>query len=400
MDNKSLCLLPWVHLEIQPDGKVLTCCKAQGYPEIGNLHQETLKDIWNQSSIKKIRQSMLLGEELEQCTACRNQEVAGGVSDRQLSFYQYPEAHQKLNETQPDGSLHDFDISYLGLRFSNVCNLTCRMCGPSYSTSWFENQHHLSYLNQETKVLEPARDFEHLWSEVESLIQGVRRVYIAGGEPLLAKQHYQFLKKLIELGRVDIELIYNSNLTHLNFGNKDVLHLWNQFDRITVSASIDALGDKGEYIRHGSQWSEVLKNINKIKSHAPKVLFNLYPTVQALNALHLVDLLDYFLENNYLKPTDIRLNILESPSFLSMQILPHELKEQLSQKIYSFLKKKVFPKYELSEFAYLKRELQSVLNYAYKEDTSHMQNEFRAFHQNLDLHWGQDFKKVFPELVF
>ena len=38
--------------------------------------------------------------------------------------------------TKEDGELSDFKMKYMDIRFSNLCNMKCRSCGPSCSSQW------------------------------------------------------------------------------------------------------------------------------------------------------------------------------------------------------------------------------------------------------------------------
>ena len=90
----------------------------------------------------------------------------------------------------------------------------------------------------------------------------VKTFYINGGEPTLIKQHFAFLEKLVELGKTDIKLWYNINMTNMN---DKVIDLWRKFDNVKVSCSIDDLGDRNYYIRYPSDWDTVIKNFKRLK---------------------------------------------------------------------------------------------------------------------------------------
>ena len=100
-------------------------------------------------------------------------------------------------------------------------------------------------------------DDPQLWTQIEKHIHTLRRVYIVGGEPLLIKSHYEFLKKCIEQNvshKLNIE--YNSNITEIP--NK-VWSLWRQFKNITFHISLDGFGKVNDLIRYPSQWEKIKK---------------------------------------------------------------------------------------------------------------------------------------------
>lgn len=55
----SFCAYPFYSLNIWADGSVSPCCSFYGeYLKLGNIHQQTLKEIWQGEKIRKIRQEI------------------------------------------------------------------------------------------------------------------------------------------------------------------------------------------------------------------------------------------------------------------------------------------------------------------------------------------------------
>ena len=58
------CILPWIHLNVVPDGKVYPCCMAanarHGLP-VADLADMSLESAWNSEGMKRIRRDMLAG---------------------------------------------------------------------------------------------------------------------------------------------------------------------------------------------------------------------------------------------------------------------------------------------------------------------------------------------------
>ena len=57
-DSKYYCTLPWTHLHAYPNGKAYPCCLAEHKFPIGDLKQNTLKELWNNDKQKKIRKNI------------------------------------------------------------------------------------------------------------------------------------------------------------------------------------------------------------------------------------------------------------------------------------------------------------------------------------------------------
>ena len=105
-----------------------------------------------------------------------------------------------------------------------------------------------------------------VWDQLEPHFDTVERIYFAGGEPLMMEEHYRILKRLIKMGRSEVVLIYNTNLSTLNLKKDSVLDLWPQFDRVVIEASLDGSGERGEFVRKGLVWEEWKENRNTWQS--------------------------------------------------------------------------------------------------------------------------------------
>jgi len=280
LDSK-ICSLPWKHLATHPHGGCTLCCVADHRENISSasnfidgkhiwlsLNSDSIDDIINSDSYKKVRLQMLNGEEPRACSRCYNEERAGIRSKRVDENERYLSSDfQKL--TSEDGTIVP-DFEFIELRLGNVCNLRCRTCNPASSTKWA--QHHkiletkLSFVTKYGKVEKGTwYDSETFWDELLDHSKNVKRIYINGGEPTLIKKHFYYLQKLIDTGlNKNIELWYNLNLTNVD---DELLEYWKQFRKCSISASIDDLYENNEYIRTGSVWETTINNLRKLKTH-------------------------------------------------------------------------------------------------------------------------------------
>jgi MoaA/NifB/PqqE/SkfB family radical SAM enzyme len=67
-DRRSRCALPWTYLEISAQGDATVCHTFYDIP-LGNVHQESILDIWNGEKINKVR-DRLRKQLYPICTAC------------------------------------------------------------------------------------------------------------------------------------------------------------------------------------------------------------------------------------------------------------------------------------------------------------------------------------------
>jgi len=66
------CLLPFYHLYIRPDGKIGLCCVDALYKHtLGDLSEQSLKEVWFSEKYSDIRAKVRKGREnLEVCRFC------------------------------------------------------------------------------------------------------------------------------------------------------------------------------------------------------------------------------------------------------------------------------------------------------------------------------------------
>ena len=98
-----------------------------------------------------------------------------------------------------------------------------------------------------------------LWKELEPHFPSVQEIYFAGGEPLVMEEHYRILNRLVEMNRAhEVTIKYNTNFTNLQYKKTNVLDLWLLFKKVEVGASLDAYGERAEYIRSGCNWDDIV----------------------------------------------------------------------------------------------------------------------------------------------
>ena len=54
-ENESFCMLPWIHLHAYPDGRAYPCCFAFDPYPVGNLTEQSLKEVWNGEKMREMR---------------------------------------------------------------------------------------------------------------------------------------------------------------------------------------------------------------------------------------------------------------------------------------------------------------------------------------------------------
>lgn len=144
----SFCIYPFLELNISPNGQVRPCCAfANDLTQDGrplSVSENTVEEIWNSKTLQDLRQRMISGKSVEGCAYCYNQKrsglrslwedandsfEAGWLNPEKLTLEDLKQKAKNSNYIMPHGPQR-FD-----LRVSNTCNLKCRMCNSSSSSS-------------------------------------------------------------------------------------------------------------------------------------------------------------------------------------------------------------------------------------------------------------------------
>ena len=351
MDNKdTICAIPWMHLNFEPNGKVVPCCLTSHHNYFaGDLKTQTIEEIWNSDNMKSLRKQMINGERPKICDTCWKKEDVTGVSGRHYHNRDFPGVLKKIPEiTLEDGTCTTMELKYWDFRFSNLCNYKCRSCGPRYSSAWVPDAKKLGYTDQE-KVwnIEAVEDKTNV-DFLEDQIDNVRRIYFAGGEPLLMPEHWQILDKLVEKKRFDVKLSYNTNCSTLEYGKRNVIDYWSQWQlgKLEVWPSLDEIGERAELIRSGTVWSKVEENLKELAKH-DNIILRPGMTIGAWNVRRLPQIITYLTDlgvirrhpviHQYVNYNNFFINLLDHPKHYHVSILPDDYRRDTIKELEDFI---------------------------------------------------------------
>ena len=378
----SWCPLPWSHISIKARGYYRICCNSGG----NNKAPGILKDkngkpfhigeanwshIINSNVMKSVRKDMLKGKWPDECIRCEK-EYGSKMNPKNISEQSalasaiepenYPSYSKAKKLTQSDGSISpkDFPMSYLDIRFGNLCNLKCVMCGPTDSNKWYDDHRAIWEENYFLDRGEPIKliqgtngkwrpdknifnwsDDPHLWSQIEGNINNFRKMYIAGGEPLLIASHFDFLQKCIDRGIAEkLTIDYNSNITHIP---KRAWRLWKYFKSVSIGMSLDGYGPVNDFIRYPSRWDQMEKNLEKFDTAEGNLNLKIATAVNVFNIWHLPEFIEYIMKKNYKQIGGhsilMRNNSVYRPYHLNVNILEDSFKEKIKNRFNNYKKK-------------------------------------------------------------
>ena len=393
LDSKSFCMLPWLHLHAYPDGRAYPCCFAFNQYPVGDLNKQSLKEVFNGEKMNEMRRNMLEGKKCKQCAKCYDQEDSGFFSLRLSSNKHFGHNINLVDATQEDGSA-DFVMKYWDIRFSNICNFACRSCGTWFSSNWYEDHVKINGSPPgHAKIIKVGRNPDDMWNQILESLEHTEQFYFAGGEPLIMEEHYRILKELDRRKMYHVRLIYNSNFSRLKFKDMDVLELWNKFDSVSVGASLDAEGARGELMRTGTKWEQTVANRKRMLEVCPQVDFYISPTVGLANSLHVVDFHRNWVDLGLIKPQDMNLNLLQMPTWQRMDLLPPEYKQMVKEKY----EKHISWLRSQDTLTRATKGYESAIDWMMKKDNSQHLDWFFERTKKYDEVRNENFVDVFPE---
>ncbi len=312
--NKTYCPAPWMSLNILP-GEARPCCQWDGGAEnisgFNRLSKEDIPDMF-----KSIREDMLAGKEIPGCKQCYSAESVGSKSRRLELINDY-------------GVVTDINTKALDISFDNVCNLKCRGCCTFSSHLWH---------NDEKEIYgRTFIDKKYIENELTIELNELDYVNVSGGEPFLSKKYEKFSKELNEKNVIDnVHLCISTNGTQRP--PKDVYQSMVRARKLSVSISIDGVGNLNEYFRSNSNFSDCLdtikflKNLKKIRGSKETGLF-IHTTVSIYNVNLLKDIEEFF---SIYPEYEVTHRLLYWPEQLCIKNIPEDLKEKLRPIVKSY----------------------------------------------------------------
>lgn len=300
--SKTYCPLPWVSLSVLPD-IIAPCCFWKGQCVPADTVDSVL-DTPASNTFETIRQDMLAGKVISGCEQCHEAERVGVKSRRQESIDRF-------------GIVTEKKLTELDINFDNICNLKCRGCATTSSYLWKSDEEAIygrSFVD--TKYVEHKFDID---------CSNLTHINISGGEPFMSKNVERFLTKL-----VDDNLIQNIHLGIATNGSKMpsqiVIDAISQAKELSLTISIDGIGELHDYFRGGVVFDDILENIKKLNSIlGSKCTMSIHSTVSIYNVTCIKEIEDFFAARY--PHFNVQHRLLLWPEQLAVQNMPNNLKD-------------------------------------------------------------------------
>lgn len=348
INSKIFCNVPWFEVHINADGTYHSC-GAQPTPQrvpindtfesVHNVFSMTIPEWINSQYQRQVRLDKLNGIPETRCNMCYKEEAVESVSKRinenlkseisdtnfetsynnspVKSHFEYSKTNQGLSDILRPESYH--------ISLGNECNYACKMCGP-----WASSKLAVEGIKNGT-YHGPAKqnwtDNIQAWDHVTDYIcdtDNLKFVHLIGGEPLLNPRFEELIDRLIATKKTNIYLGFTTNGSIVN---QSLIEKLNVFRHVDIGISIECMGPLNDYIRKGTNTSEVLDNIDVYLKYRKQshVYVTIRPVPSALSVHTLDELYSWCID----RKLDIMTNILANPVHLQIKNLPKNIKDRL-----------------------------------------------------------------------
>lgn len=276
-DNKSFCVFPFIQLYTFSDGTATCCRSSKVITKIKDFKS------WDTDpNYQALRQKMIAGELLpEHCDFCYRQENAGMLSPRQAEITEWV---QRLDIDSVADLVALPQPAYYDIRPSNKCNLMCRMCNPDDS-HLIAKEYKTLGINWPSGMMDAPKHY--VGFDLVDL-DTVKKLSVAGGEPSIMLEFYEFLEKCIANNRTDFEISITTNANRFNAKFKKLL---THFSNVNFIVSLDGYRGLNHYIRYPSNWHSIVDNMRYLQSQG--LLFSTHTTISIYNVSTLHEIFEF-----------------------------------------------------------------------------------------------------------
>ena len=289
--SDTMCLAKWMQTSLHLTTGMTNSCYHPPLHKIDVNKIETDPSKLHNTNEKKIqRTQMLNGKRPAGCEYCWKLEDSKQMSDR---FYRSGEPWAMDNFEHIINNPHDDVVpTYVEVDFSSACNFKCSYCSPQFSTAWAQEvEEHGAYptsvphndpthFKGERKVMPQKGNpyVEAFWRWWPDLYPKLKHFRMTGGEPMMDKNTFKVFDYVIDNPKQDLHLNVTSNfcppapaLGERYFNMVKTMCDGAMIEHFMQFVSLDAWGQKAEYIRNGMDFGTVWYNVNRflndIKGH-------------------------------------------------------------------------------------------------------------------------------------
>jgi len=347
-----------------------------------NVLTDDVKDIWNSEHRKKLLDDHANGIKNPTCKLCWDMEETGVESMRQSQ----------------NNRLKDVEVleqpRVMVVKPGNLCNNACRSCNAHTSSMWYKDDHAMNHEN--TSFKEYLKFFQRhktaytnnqlLENRFAKWEDKIIEWDMFGGEPLIVPLFYKILNQSCTSENAHTKK-FNVHTNGMIY-SEGLIKKLSKFRESHMGFSIDAIGEKNDYIRHGSKWDNIINNLKRYVEDCaeyPNVLITVRTTITPWNIYHYDENFEYFSKMGILA---IGCWCNDKP-WNDLRYLPENVKKNVLDKLLLY-------KNNRDEWQELLVDLTKWMM-SRPADYNKLKNSFMEFNKTLDELRGQKFESVFPE---
>ena len=307
--NKNFCVVPWTNFEIFTNGDIRTC--SVGKEIFGNVNETDIMEILTKNpTLKRIKTNMLNDRPDSNCVECQHR----SINEENFSYLRDHYNSKIIKEDIDYENIENFDMRFIDLHWSNICNLKCIMCDADQSSL---------IAKAENVFISPVKK-ENIEKINQMVIKNqtlIKEIYMSGGEPFYIPYNHALLKQITNK---DVPIRINTNM-HWKPNNK-LFQIVKTFNNVQLTMSADALYDKFNYIRNGSNWDTFMKNLRFVKQNT-NFDIRVNTIFSVINAIDICNLIKFFYFEEQIQ--DITINTLHEPKEIDSRNYPSNKKEKI-----------------------------------------------------------------------
>lgn len=326
-NNPSLCMAPYSsvyirqHYDPTKDMRVTCCCNV----DVDKFKFSPPPDIF-----KEITHAMEAGALPAACHLCKKEEANGAQSER-IRFILATDSTD-LEKFIANRYVSRYELMVV---FSNLCNLSCRSCGPSNSSTYAK----ITQDHSADHLIKDITDIEEYWGRITQIILTKVNQYdnfdihLMGGEPLIQPGVEKLFKWLVDqnlISKITLKLTtaLSANLTD------NLLNYFKKFKYIQFNLSIDSVGENYQYVRWPMKFEKIERNINYIVDQLTPAKYgcSLDPVFSLNNIFYIKEYLDYWHKWVIDKSINFKVistNLVSKTALIDVEALPTKYRQPL-----------------------------------------------------------------------
>jgi len=325
------------------------------------------------------------------CHHCEKLEKTGGTSERVRNIIEKFTDDEFDNYLKVGGTHPHFQIQ---VKFSNVCNMACRVCNSTESTTYGLITN--TSVGNSGDISDNEEQWNALLTQINQVIdrQYLRRagttknntviINTVGGETMLNPGFYKLVDWLCKNNLANKVKLKITTALAVRFSD-EILSQFAKFNKVYINASLDSINENFYYVRWPAKWSKIEENLDTLveyKQEHNNLYFYVTPNWSINNIFYIEDFLDYWADHPLV---DGIFNYhLYRPSCMKVESLPAEYRKNLTLLLEKSLTHPLFSKVNNTTTLYTF--IQSILEY-FKNTKAESANfdEFFRFNSGFDV---------------